>query len=69
MTAKEQCGGSLPECNLLTIKEVAEFFRVTPDRVSRWIKTGKLRAFTLCGGRSKRVKREDLDALLGEYTP
>jgi excisionase family DNA binding protein len=55
--------------DLMTLQEVADACRVTPDRVSRWIAAGRLAAIALGGGRTKRVRRADLEAFLVAYEP
>ncbi|MBT9165129.1 MAG: hypothetical protein DDT22_01339 [candidate division WS2 bacterium] len=44
---------------LLVIKEVAEYFKVTPDTIRKWIKKGKLRAIKV--GKNWRVTVKDLE--------
>ena len=45
----------------LSVREVAEFFRVCPKTVRRWIGTGTLPATRL--GRDWRISRSDLRTL------
>lgn len=46
--------------NLKSIKEVADFLGVSRKTVLRWIRSGKLRAFKLGGGRFWRIRERDL---------
>ena len=46
----------------LTVKEVAEFVRVHPKTIRRWIANGDLPATRI--GRDWRIARSDLKALL-----
>ena len=58
--------------DLLTVNEVAEFLRVDPTTVRRWIKNGVLQAVALPrrGKRTAhRVKRKTLENLLNEGLP
>ncbi len=48
---------------LLTVPQVAAEFQVTPQTIRNWIDHGVLPAARV--GRAFRVKREDVDALLG----
>jgi len=49
---------------LLTVAEVAAIFRVTLQTIRNWIEWGKLPALRV--GRSFRVRREHIDALLDQ---
>ena len=49
---------------LLTISEVAEFCRVSPRTVQRWIERGELAAHRL--GRQVRISEKDLKIFLRE---
>lgn len=51
---------------LLTTGEIAAHCRVSYEAVSKWIKSGKLKAFTT-PGRHHRVRRSDFEAFLAEY--
>ncbi|MCC7261104.1 MAG: response regulator [Candidatus Latescibacteria bacterium] len=51
---------------LLTTGEIAAHCRVSYEAVSKWIKSGKLKAFTT-PGRHHRVRRIDFEAFLAEY--
>ena len=48
----------------LTVIEVAEMMNVSRGTVIRWIKTGRLRAFKLGGGRLWRIRERDLKRLI-----
>lgn len=54
---------------LLTTSEVAEQFRVHPSTIRRWIEDGRIAAITLPGGRMKRFRRTDVEAILAGDTP
>lgn len=51
---------------LLTTGEIAAHCRVSYEAVSKWIKSGKLKAYTT-PGRHRRVRRADFEAFLREY--
>jgi len=52
---------------LLTVPEVAEFFRTTPDAVRRWIRQGKLKAHMPGGQKTGyRIRQTELARFLGE---
>ncbi len=51
---------------LLTTGEIAAHCRVSYEAVSKWIKSGKLKAYTT-PGRHHRVSRADFEAFLAEY--
>lgn len=45
----------------LTVEEVADFFRVNPETVRRWIRAGELPVLDLGGPRAGyRIRRSDL---------
>jgi excisionase family DNA binding protein len=48
-----------------TPDEVAELFKVTPQAVYKWIRTGRLKAAKL-GGRAIRISKEHLNAFIYE---
>ncbi|MDD9718625.1 helix-turn-helix domain-containing protein [Dinoroseobacter sp. PD6] len=50
-----------PNASYLSVKEVAQVFRVCPKTVRRWIASGQLPATRL--GRDWRIARSDLRAL------
>lgn len=52
----------LPKRELLLLSEVAQFCRVTPRTVRRWIAIGMLPSIKLLRG--VRVRREDLERLV-----
>lgn len=56
-------GDELPE--LMTVKEVAEFLRVSPLTIKRWGKRGKLPAIRINSRGDRRYKREAVLWLLG----
>lgn len=56
-------GEELPE--LMTVKEVAEFLRVSPLTIKRWGKRGKLPAIRINSRGDRRYKREAVLWLLG----
>lgn len=49
---------------LLTVAEVAAELRVDPATVRLWARQGKIPVVKLPGGRLKRFRREDVDAIL-----
>jgi excisionase family DNA binding protein len=51
---------------LFTTGEIAAHCRVSYEAVSKWIKSGKLKAYTT-PGRHHRVRRDDFEAFLREY--
>ena len=57
-------GDDLPE--LMTVKEVASFLRVSPLTIKRWGKRGKLPAIRINSRGDRRYKREAVLWLLGE---
>jgi excisionase family DNA binding protein len=57
-------GDELPE--LLTVKEVATFLRVSPLTIKRWGKRGKLPAIRINARGDRRYKKEAVLWLLGE---
>lgn len=50
---------------MMTPGEVANLLRVDPKTVSRWARTGKIRAFHTPGGHH-RFREEDVRALINE---
>ncbi len=57
-------GDDLPE--LLTVKEVATFLRVSPLTIKRWGKRGKLPAIRINARGDRRYKKEAVLWILGE---
>ena len=55
----------MEEKELLTVKEVAEWLRVTPITVYRMVKQGRLKVHHV--GKQLRFRREDIYAFLGGY--
>lgn len=55
-----------PTTSFLTVSEVAAHYRTTSRTVQRWIREGRLNATRLPGGRSYRIRAEDLDAAIAE---
>ena len=53
----------------LTLQEAAAYLKVTRNTVYRWCDLGLLPFFELKSGRGRRVRREDLDALLERGFP
>jgi excisionase family DNA binding protein len=51
--------------DLLTANEVAEFLRVHPATVTRWIRLGQIKAIRLPAG-TYRIRREEVERLLNE---
>lgn len=63
---------SMEQKDLLTVKEVSNILRVNDSTLRRWIKNGAMYAVILphlSGRRGYRIKRETLDALLGQPQP
>ena len=54
------------EDRLLTVAEVAEYFRVEPESVRRWLREGKLSGINLGRGPGWRIRRGDLAQFLAE---
>jgi excisionase family DNA binding protein len=48
---------------VLTPKQVADIFKVSPDTVAGWAENGKLAFFRTPGGH-RRFRREDVEAFL-----
>jgi len=57
-------GDELPE--LMTVKEVAAFLRVSPLTIKRWGKKGKLPAIRINSRGDRRYKKEAVLWLVGE---
>jgi excisionase family DNA binding protein len=53
---------------LLTPREVAAMFGVTPTTVTRWARTGKLKAVRTPGGH-RRYREPEVRALLSDSVP
>lgn len=54
---------SVPDHDMMTIREVAELLRVSEITVARWIKQGRLPAFRV-GPRAVRIRRADVVGLM-----
>ena len=55
----------MEEEEFLTVKEVAEWLRLTPRTIYSWVKQGRLKVYHV--GEQLRFRREDIDALLKGY--
>lgn len=53
---------------LYTVKEVAEMLKVSPEAVTRLIRTGKLKAIKIGGRIGYRVRKSEYEAFLEEYS-
>jgi len=51
------------EKELLTVKEVAEWLRLTPRTIYHWVKQGRLKVYHV--GKQLRFRRTDIEQLLG----
>lgn len=52
----------LPQRELMTPAEVAQYFRVDPKTVTRWAKAGRIRAVWTVGGH-RRYDRAEIERL------
>ena len=58
----------MSEQRLLTVREVAERIRSSPETVRRWLRQGKLHGFRLGGTKlGYRVPEGELDRFLSEF--
>lgn len=57
------CGGEKMEEKIYTVKETAEYFKVSVQAVHNWINAGKLNAITTPGG-EKRVLEGEIKRIL-----
>jgi excisionase family DNA binding protein len=55
-----------PEDRLLTVVEVAKYFRVDPESVRRWLREGKLLGINLGRGPGWRIRVGDLQTFVNE---
>jgi excisionase family DNA binding protein len=55
-----------PENRLHTVNEIAEYFRVDPESVRRWLRDGKLLGINLGRGPGWRIRHGDLERFIGE---
>jgi len=53
------------EEELLTVKEVAEWLRLTPRTIYSWVKQGRLKVYRI--GKQLRFRREEINAFLRGY--
>lgn len=53
---------------LLLTREVAAMFRVHPETIRRWVRTGQLSAVPTPGGRLRRFRSRDISELLRAET-
>lgn len=49
---------------LLTVPEVADYLRVDPETVRRWLREGRIKGVHLSRAAGWRVRRSDLDAFV-----
>jgi excisionase family DNA binding protein len=55
-----------PEDRLLTVVEVAKYFRVDPESVRRWLREGKLLGINLGRAPGWRIRVGDLQTFVNE---
>ena len=55
-----------PADRLFTVSEVAEYFRVDPESVRRWLRDGKLIGINLGRGPGWRIRQADLQLFIDE---
>ncbi|HZT97719.1 MAG TPA: helix-turn-helix domain-containing protein [Chloroflexota bacterium] len=55
-----------PQNRLHTVSEVAEYFRVDPESVRRWLRDGKLLGINLGRGPGWRIRQADLELFIEE---
>lgn len=55
-----------PEDRLLTVVEVAKYFRVDPESVRRWLREGKILGINLGRGPGWRIRVGDLQTFVNE---
>jgi len=55
-----------PADRLLTVVEVADYFRVEPESVRRWLRDGKLLGINLGRGPGWRIRVGDLESFIAE---
>ena len=61
---REELSKAPERIEYLSVREAAEIANVIPGTIRSWIEAGKLGRFQ--AGRHVRIKRSDLDALLGQ---
>ena len=59
---------SVPDLDLLTMREAAELLKVSEGTVARWLKQGRLPGYRV-GPRAVRVRREDVERLAEPVAP
>jgi excisionase family DNA binding protein len=55
-----------PDNRLYTVSEVAEYFRVDPESVRRWLRDGKLFGINLGRGPGWRIRAADLQLFIDD---
>lgn len=55
------------EDRLLTVSEVADYLRVEPESVRRWLREGKLLGINLGRGPGWRIRLGDLELFIAEH--
>ena len=55
----------MEEKELLTVKEVAEWLRLTPRTIYSWVKQGRLKVYHI--GKQLRFRREEINSFLRGY--
>jgi len=55
-----------PKDRLLTVPEVAEYFRVDPESIRRWLREGRLLGINLGRAAGWRIKISDVEAFVEE---
>jgi excisionase family DNA binding protein len=54
----------LPENRLYTVGELAEYFRVDPESIRRWLRDGRLIGINLGRRSGWRIRQADLEAFV-----
>lgn len=50
-------------------QEAAEYLRISPPSLDRWMREGRVKFYKAAGQRSVRFRRDDLDAVMEVQTP
>jgi len=53
--------------DMLTVREVAQFFYIYPNTLRRWSNKGRIRAYRITPRGDRRFKREEIARLLAKF--
>jgi excisionase family DNA binding protein len=60
-------GSEVQESELLTVEQVAEYLKVHPETVRKWLRAGEMAGINLGGAAGWRVTPSDLEKFVADH--